>query len=106
MPEITRSTSLEELAVIVSQALERAGIVATLSGGSAVSIYSNNRYQSHDLDFVTSADPERLRPVVASLGFRQTESRRLYAHPQTAWLLEFPTGPLGFGQITVDARQL
>ena len=106
MPEITRSTSLQELAAIVSQTLERAGIIATLSGGSAVSIYSDNRYQSHDLDFVTSADPGRLGPVVARLGFIQTTSRRLYAHPQTDWLLEFPSGPLGFGHITVDARQL
>lgn len=77
MPEITRATSLQELAALVSQALERVGIIATLSGGSAVSIYSDNRYQSHDLDFVTSADPSRLGPVVATLGFVQTESRRL-----------------------------
>lgn len=69
MPEITRSTSLQELAAIISQTLERAGIIATLSGGSAVSIYSDNRYQSHDLDFVTSADPGRLGPVVATIGF-------------------------------------
>ena len=82
MPEITRSTSLQELAAIVSQTLERAGIIATLSGGSAVSIYSDNRYQSHDLDVVTSADPGRLGPVVATLGFVQTTSLRLYAHPQ------------------------
>jgi hypothetical protein len=106
MAEITRATSLQELAVIVSEALERAGIIATLSGGSAVSIYSDNRYQSHDLDFVTLAAPARLQPVVASLGFVQTESRRLYAHPQTEWLLEFPSGPLGFGQTIVDGSQL
>ena len=53
MAEITSSTSLEELAAIISQALEVAGILATLSGGAAVSIYTNNRYQSEDLDFVT-----------------------------------------------------
>jgi hypothetical protein len=106
MAEITRATSLQELAVIASEALELAGIIATLSGGSAVSIYSDNRYQSHDLDFVTLAAPARLQPVVASLGFVQTESRRLYAHPQTEWLLEFPSGPLGFGQTIVDGSQL
>jgi hypothetical protein len=43
MAEITPDTSLEELATIISQALESAGILATLSGGSAVSIYTNNR---------------------------------------------------------------
>jgi hypothetical protein len=56
MAEINTSTSLEELAAIVSQALEAVGILATLSGGAAVSIYTNNRYQSEDLDFVSSAD--------------------------------------------------
>jgi len=34
MGNITAETTLEELAALVSQALERAGITATLSGGS------------------------------------------------------------------------
>jgi len=49
---INSKTSLQELAVIISTALERAGITATLSGGAAVSIYSDNAYLSADLDFV------------------------------------------------------
>jgi len=49
---ITEATTLIELAAIVSGTLEREGIVATLSGGAAVSIYSDNRYVSEDLDFV------------------------------------------------------
>lgn len=106
MAEITRSTSLQELAALISQALESAGILATLSGGSAVSLYTDNRYQSQDLDFVTSADPKRLEPVVAALGFVATGSKRLYEHPQTEWLVEFPAGPLGFGHRVIDARQL
>ena len=53
MVEINGATTLEELAVLISEALEAAGIIATLSGGGAVSIYSNNQYMSHDLDFVT-----------------------------------------------------
>jgi len=51
MAEITEATGIEELAVMISEALESAGITATLSGGGAVSIYSNNQYMSHDLDF-------------------------------------------------------
>ena len=50
---ITKATTLTELAAIVSDALERDGIVATLSGGAAVSIYTDNRYVTEDLDFVT-----------------------------------------------------
>ena len=97
MAEITEATSIEELAVIISEALEAAGITATLSGGGAVSIYSKNQYMSHDLDFVTSADPRSLLKAIAPLGFAQGAFKRLYEHPRTKWLVEFPTGPLGFG---------
>lgn len=103
MAEINTSTSLEELAAIVSQALEAVGILATLSGGAAVSIYTNNRYQSEDLDFVSSADSKKLAKAVKALGFMPTTSQRLFAHPQTPWLLEFPAGPLGFGKKIVNA---
>ena len=69
MAEITSSTSLEELAAIISQALEAAGILATLSGGAAVSIYTNNRYQSEDHNFVRSAATSKLANAVEALGF-------------------------------------
>lgn len=48
------------LTVIVSDTLEKAGIIATLSGGAAVSIYTDNPYQSVDLDFATTALVEDL----------------------------------------------
>lgn len=60
---ITADTTLAELAAIVSQALEAAGIRATLSGGAAVSIYTDNEYQSLDLDFVTTARRKQLTHV-------------------------------------------
>ena len=34
MAEITRETSLQELAAIISQVLEAEGLIATLSGGA------------------------------------------------------------------------
>jgi hypothetical protein len=74
---ITSATTLAELASIVSEALQAAGIVATLSGGSAVSLYTQNRYESEDLDFVTTAMLEDLRPVLEPLGFVHTGTPRL-----------------------------
>jgi hypothetical protein len=107
MAEITEATSIEELAVIISDALESAGITATLSGGGAVSIYSHNQYMSHDLDFVTSADPKSLLKAIAPLGFVRCSAKRLYEHPRTKWLVEFPAGPLGFGDLYVqDPRSI
>lgn len=102
---ISADTTAAELATVVSSALESAGIVATLSGGGAVSIYTDNRYQSEDLDFVTTALLEELRPVLEALGFAHTGSPRLsvFEHPEARWYLEFPPAPLSFGTTLVDA---
>lgn len=104
---ITEDTTLEELAAIVSDSLERAGIVATLSGGAAVSIYTENRYTSQDLDFVTLALVNELKSVLGPLGFRHTGQPRLsvFEHPNTKWYLEFPPAPLSFGGTYVDPSQ-
>jgi hypothetical protein len=106
MAEITAHSSLQEVAAIISQALVAHGVDATLSGGAAVSIYTDNRYQSHDLDFVSTVGINTLARVVNKLGFVVTPSRRLFAHPESQWLLEFPSGPLGFGNRVVDTSSL
>ncbi len=107
MPEsrISSTTPLLELAAIVSGSLEGAGIVATLSGGGAVSIYSNNRYESSDLDFVTAALVNELIPPLGQLDSVHTGGPRLsvFEHPETEWYLEFPPAPLAFGSTYVDA---
>jgi hypothetical protein len=106
-PKITAETTMLELAAIVSEALEAAGIVATLSGGGAVSAYTENRYVSEDLDFVTTALLEDLEPVLEPLGFVHSGSPRLsvFEHPAARWYLEFPPAPLGFGGTYVDASE-
>lgn len=106
MAEIDEVTTLEELAVIISSALETAGIITTMSGGSAVAIYSENQYVSRDLDFVTSADAGILQGVMAPLGFVQSASRRFFEHPRALWLVEFPAGSLGFGSREMDHRAI
>ena len=104
MPAITERSTVEEVAAIVSNALEDAGITATLSGGSAVTIYSNNEYLSRDLDFVTSAMVADLKPVLDRLGFEHTGIPRLsqFSHPRVEWYVEFPPSPLTFGHLHVN----
>ena len=104
---ITSSTTLKELAAIVSDTLEREGIIATLSGGAAISIYTQNRYLSADLDFVTIALVKELKLALEPLGFEHTGSPRLsvFEHPNTNWYLEFPPAPLGFGSTYIDPSQ-
>jgi len=70
--EITKDLSLKELASIVSTALENAGIDAVLTGGGAVSIYSDNNYESYDLDFISSHNIDEVAAALAPLGFTKT----------------------------------
>ena len=86
---ITPKTSLASLAVIVSTALTKSGIEAFLSGGAVVSIYTKNKYQSYDLDFVSLEDRKKIQAVMESLGFSKTETR-YYAHPNSKFFVEFP----------------
>ncbi|MBT8084722.1 MAG: hypothetical protein KJN72_05830 [Woeseia sp.] len=101
---INQGTTLLELAAIVSSALEHSGIVATLSGGAVVSICSQNRYESEDLDFVTAAHVKELAYALEPLGFRHIGRPRLsvFDHPETVWYLEFPPAPLTFGSRYID----
>ena len=103
---ITADTSPVELAALVSQTLEAEGIKATLSGGGAVSVYTHNRYQSSDLDFVTSARRDALGAALRPLGFIPASDLRRVTHPGTALFLEFPAGPLEFGDRVVHHDEI
>ena len=101
---ITKTSSLIEVAAIISDSLEKAGITATLSGGSVVSIYSDNSYLSKDLDFVTAELLSELEPVLKKLGFIHTGTPRLsqFEHPDCEWYVEFLPSPLAFGNLQID----
>ncbi|WP_406828058.1 hypothetical protein [Microbulbifer sp. ARAS458-1] len=103
---IDANTPAEELAAIVSQVLEAAGIKATLSGGGAVSIYSDNKYKSKDLDFVTSERRDQLSSALAPLGVHLASDRRHFTHPDTDLFLEFPGAPLEFGSRMVQHDEI
>ena len=96
MSSIHESMSIAELAAVASEALEAANLDAVLSGGSVVSIYSDNEYQSFDLDFVTVERMKALAVVMESLGFRRSTGRH-FVNPNTPCYVEFPTGPLTVG---------
>ncbi len=107
MAEITPNSTLQDVAAIVSNSLEQAGIAATLSGGAAVSIYTDNEYQSKDLDFVTAALVADISPVLDELGFVHTGAPRMsqFSHPLIEWYVDFPPTPISFGHLHVTHEQ-
>jgi hypothetical protein len=94
--------SAEELAGLVCEALLKAGITTTLSGGGCVAIWSEGKYVSRDLDFIEEGPVPRrkVKAVLAELGF--VEKHRYFVHPDTEFFVEFPTGPLTVGDERVE----
>ena len=88
--------SVEQVATIVCSALEEAGISVVLSGGAAVSIYSDNEYESYDLDFVPTGLGRRVDRVMKALGFARKQ--RHWVHPRSSYWVEFPGGPVAIGE--------
>ena len=103
MSDITHDTSMLEIATLVSEALEAAGVSAVLGGGGAVSQYSDNEYMTTDLDFITVERNRVIAPVVAELGF--TLEGKDFHHPRSRYFLEFPPGPISFGDRYVDSSE-
>lgn len=89
--------SIGQLAALVAEKLRSKGIDAVLVGGACISIYTDNRYSSYDLDFVTTGIQNRkqIRSALAELGF--AEEQRYFKNPDTDFFIEFPTGPLAIG---------
>jgi hypothetical protein len=93
-----KSMSQMELAAYVQDSLQAKGIQVVLSGGSAVSFYSSNKYVSKDLDLINTGFSRRSKiiSVMEEMGF--TEKGRYFIHPETTFFVEFPDGPLSVGE--------
>ena len=90
-------STLAEVAWAVCTALDRAGVEAVLTGGSAATFYAPDAYQSRDLDFILfSGDPTgAAEEALLALGYRRAGNH--YEHRDNPLLLEFPPGPLAVG---------
>jgi len=92
-----REMTIGEVAAHVAAHLRQGGIDVVLTGGSCVSIYTDNRYLSNDLDFIEVGRSAR-KKFAASLreiGFQAKD--RYFTHPDTPYYVEFPSGPLAIG---------
>ena len=99
MTGVREDLSVEELAGLVCSTLERHGVRVVLSGGSVVSIYSDNAYQSYDLDFIQTGLARTTNAAMEELGF--AKQGRHWRHPRTPFWVEFPPGPVQVGDATI-----
>jgi hypothetical protein len=90
--------SQSELAAYIQDTLQAEGIAVVLSGGSAVSFYSRNKYVSKDLDLINAnfARRSKIKSVMEKIGFQ--EKGRYFVNPKTQFFVEFPDGPLSVGE--------
>lgn len=95
-----RGLSRSQLAALVCETLSAHGIEAVLSGGSCVSIWSEELYVSNDLDMIVAgmATKNKIGRALTGLGFMpRGKASRYFVHPDTELALEFPSGPLMVG---------
>ncbi len=102
MKPIADMTQLELGAFVC---LQEKKIEVVLSGGATVSLYSNNKYVSKDLDLIDvySISRRKLRLAMEEIGF--VEENRYFRHPDSKYIVEFPPGPLTVGDEPVKQIQ-
>lgn len=98
-----KTISLEDLAGFLSDELRKKGIEVILVGGACVTVYSQNRYQSFDLDFVVYEDMKKVRSGLKELGFR--EKNKYFQHPDCKWFVEFVSSPVAVGKEIISDFQ-
>ncbi len=100
MTVINKNTSLLELAFIIGKTMKDNGINAVLVGGSVVSFYTENKYMSYDLDYISSHNATEISHVLSQIGFKK--EGRYYKHENTDFFIEFPAGPVSVGDTILD----
>ena len=97
-----KKISIKDLAAVISKKLHETDIVAVLTGGACVSIYTKNKYVSYDLDFVSYSPLKEISGVLSEIGFIR-ESSRHFVRKGCPFLVEFVAPPLSIGDEPVKS---
>lgn len=92
-----KGMSIRDVAAAVSEHLQARGIETSLVGGACVSIYTDNAYESFDLDFVSHEPHKRIEAALAEIGFKSTGGRH-FDHPDCKYYAEFVAPPVSIGE--------
>jgi hypothetical protein len=95
---------IKDLGGLISETLRQDNIEAVLVGGACVSIYSENKYMSYDLDFITYEDRKTVGKSLKKLGF--TEKGKYFQHVDCPFLIELVSPPAAVGKETIHHFQL
>jgi len=87
-----------ELAAFICEHLRGRGIEMVLTGGACVTIYTRNRYESLDLDFVNvaGAPGKRIDSALAEIGF--LPEGRIYVSKKARYSVDILSPPLSIGE--------
>ena len=87
-----------ELAAFICEHLRAQGIETVLTGGACVSIYTRNRYESMDLDFVNvaGAPGKLIDAALAEIGF--LPDGRIYVSKKARYSVDILSPPLSIGE--------
>lgn len=92
---------MRDLAGFISEELRKRGINTVLVGGACVTIYTENLYQSYDLDYVTYEDMKNVKNALNEIGF--IEKQKYFQHKECPWIVEFVSPPVAVGNESIQA---
>ncbi len=96
-----QNVGIKKMAAIISEHLQKNGIEVVLVGGACVSIYSDNKYISYDIDLITASSIKTIIPILEQLGFKNTGGR-LFENPKCKFLIDFLAPPVSIGDEPVS----
>jgi len=94
---------IKDFAAIVIEALRKNGMDALLVGGACISIYTNNKYVSSDLDIVSHATMKEISKALAEIGFKKKSSRH-FVKTGCPFFIEFVSPPAALGNEPIKSR--
>lgn len=97
--------STKEAAAAVCSHLKRRGIDALLVGGACVTIYSSNKYESYDFDFVSFRAMPEIQEALKEIGFLKVPEGH-FEHPKCRYSVEFVSPPAAVGSQIIKRSQV
>ncbi|NGX49879.1 MAG: hypothetical protein K940chlam5_01484 [Candidatus Anoxychlamydiales bacterium] len=93
----------KSLAAIIRKKLQEYNIESILVGGACVAIYTKNKYQSYDLDYVIYEEISKLEKPLKELGFKKEGN--FFKNKKCIYFIEFVSSPVAIGDQLIKKFQ-